>query len=160
MGGKALKALTILEPWASLIACGAKKIETRSWRTNYRGKIAIHAGKKFMHGSIEKFIAIEGWDRYAKMSRPLEQNNMYLEEGVTLGCIVAIADLVDCVQFTHSLLPGRNTILLNGQEVAENEITFGDCTAGRWGWILENIQRIEPVPAKGQQGLWNWEGGQ
>ena len=152
-----MKAITILEPWASLIACGSKKIETRSWRTNYRGKIAIHAGKKFMHGSIEKFIAIEGWDRYAKMSRPLEQNNMYLEEGVTLGCVVAIANLVDCVQFTYSLLPGRNTILLNGQEVAESERMFGDCTAGRWGWILENIQRIEPVPAKGQQGLWNWE---
>lgn len=155
-----MKAITILEPWASLIACGAKKIETRSWRTNYRGKIAIHAGKKFMHGSIEKFIAIEGWDKYAKMSRPLEQNDIYLEEEGTLGCVVAIADLVECVQFTHSLLPGRNTILLNGQEVAENEIMFGDCTAGRWGWMLENIQRIEQVSAKGQQGLWNWEGGQ
>ena len=152
-----MKAITILEPWASLIACGAKKIETRSWRTNYRGKIAIHAGKKFMHGSIEKFIAIEGWDKYAKMSRPLEQNNMYLEEGVTSGCIVAIADLVDCQQFTHSLLPRTNAILLNGKEVAENEIMFGDCTPGRWGWVLDNIKCIEPIPALGQQRLWNFE---
>jgi hypothetical protein len=40
-----MKALTILEPWASIIACGAKQIETRSWSTKYRGSIAIHAGK-------------------------------------------------------------------------------------------------------------------
>ena len=38
-----MKALTILQPWASLIACGAKMIETRSWSTAYRGEIAIHA---------------------------------------------------------------------------------------------------------------------
>ena len=41
-----MKALTIMQPWASLIACGAKTIETRSWPTKYRGPIAIHAGMK------------------------------------------------------------------------------------------------------------------
>jgi len=41
-----LKAITILQPWASLIACGAKQIETRSWATKYRGQLAIHAGKQ------------------------------------------------------------------------------------------------------------------
>ena len=39
------KALTIAQPWATLVAIGAKQIETRSWQTNYRGDIAIHAGK-------------------------------------------------------------------------------------------------------------------
>ena len=40
-----MKALTLYQPWATLIAIGAKKIETRSWGTNYRGPLAIHAGK-------------------------------------------------------------------------------------------------------------------
>jgi hypothetical protein len=40
-----MKAITILEPWASLIACGVKKIETTSWSTQCRGLIATHAAK-------------------------------------------------------------------------------------------------------------------
>ncbi len=41
-----MKAITIWQPWASLLACGAKQYETRSWATSYRGPIAIHAAKK------------------------------------------------------------------------------------------------------------------
>jgi hypothetical protein len=40
-----MKALTLTQPWASLVAIGAKRIETRSWSTKYRGPIAIHAAK-------------------------------------------------------------------------------------------------------------------
>lgn len=47
-----MKAITILQPWAALIACGAKKIETRSWYTDHRGQIAIHAGKS------EKYLSL------------------------------------------------------------------------------------------------------
>lgn len=43
-----MKAITILQPWASLIACAAKQIETRSWVTQYRGPIAIHVAKDFL----------------------------------------------------------------------------------------------------------------
>ena len=39
-----MKALTIIQPWATLLAAGKKRIETRSWKTNYRGEILIHAG--------------------------------------------------------------------------------------------------------------------
>ena len=42
-----MKALTLTQPWATLIAVGAKRIETRSWGTSYRGRIAIHAAKGF-----------------------------------------------------------------------------------------------------------------
>lgn len=137
-----MKAITILQSWAGLIAYGKKHIETRSWPTNYRGKIAIHAGKnrKNLSGAIEKFPGIT-----------LADNLCF-----SLGSVIAIADLVDCAQFKNSLIPRRNTILLNGKEVEQNELIFGDCTPGRWGWVLDNIQRIEPIPARGQQGLWNW----
>jgi len=113
-----MKAITILEPWASLIAYGEKKIETRSWETKYRGRIVIHAGKskKYIRGVIAKFNGIQLPDKFT----------------LNYGKVIAIADLVDCTQFVHSLIPGRNTILLNGEEVTEKEIAFGDCTVGRW----------------------------
>ena len=48
-----MKALTIKEPWATLIISGYKKYEFRSWKTNYRGKILIHAGKT-LEKDVEK----------------------------------------------------------------------------------------------------------
>lgn len=39
-----LRALSIQQPWASLIAAGEKRVENRSWQTGYRGLVAIHAG--------------------------------------------------------------------------------------------------------------------
>jgi hypothetical protein len=41
-----LKAITLLQPWASLLAAGIKTIETRSWNTNHRGPLLIHASQK------------------------------------------------------------------------------------------------------------------
>lgn len=42
-----MRAITLTQPWSSLVARGQKKIETRSWQTSYRGPLAIHAAKGF-----------------------------------------------------------------------------------------------------------------
>lgn len=155
-----MKALTILEPWASLIACGAKKIETRSWRTNYRGKIAIHAAAK--HTKLQfKEPYHDALSKYYNLHVP------YSADEMPYGCVIAIADLVDCLQVVDSyvgLVPGgvisKKAYLSDRRVIFGNELIFGNYPVGGYAWILENIQRIEPVPAKGQQGLWNWEGGQ
>jgi hypothetical protein len=55
-----VKVLTLHQPWASLIAVGVKTIETRSWSTQYRGPLAIHAGAKFVFGEVGEFRA-ETW---------------------------------------------------------------------------------------------------
>ena len=70
-----MKALTIKEPWASLIVQGFKKYEFRSWKTNYRGKILIHAG--LSKENIEKF------------------NNYNLD--ISSGEIVGEAYITDCI---------------------------------------------------------------
>ena len=62
-----MKALTLTQPWASLVACGAKTIETRSWRTPYRGPVAIHAAKGFPADA--GWIALPGTPRRAVSSR-------------------------------------------------------------------------------------------
>ena len=48
-GKKVIKAISLWQPWASLIVCGAKEIETRSWSTKVRGTVAIHAAKTKDH---------------------------------------------------------------------------------------------------------------
>lgn len=77
------------------------------------------------------------------------------------GCVVAVADLVECrkSEMNHSymlveLVGEKDTVLF---DVMEND--FGDFTSGRYAWEMTNVRRLpEPIPVKGKQGLWNWEG--
>ena len=52
-----MKALTIWQPWASLLVSGQKKYETRSWATDYRGPIAIHAAMRPVRRTIDALVA-------------------------------------------------------------------------------------------------------
>lgn len=125
-----MKVITLWEPWASLIAVGAKKIETRSWNTNYRGRIAIHAAKKIVRIPSVVNCAIA------------------TTELVDLhhGKIVATAGIVDCVQMTQKMV----------DDLAPQEYFFGDWEVGRYAWILKDVKRLdEPIPVKGFQGIWN-----
>ncbi|WP_110955740.1 ASCH domain-containing protein [Anaerosinus massiliensis] len=159
-----MKAITILEPWASLIACGAKKIETRSWRTHYRGKIAIHAAKSLkawhMNLAWEEPI-FSALKEHGYVETSAEGNTCISYEG--LGCVIAIADLVDCARVTcrANLKIGNQevgkAILENDMIVTGKELAFGDFTYNRYAWKLDNVQPITPIAAKGQQRLWNWD---
>lgn len=143
-----MKAITILQPWASLIACGAKRIETRSWATKYRGPIAIHAGK-----------ALPSNDRQIIADTLYEKQLFHLP----LGAVIASADFVDCVRIdvinAEKIEAATAARLANFQWIFGREFAFGDYTPGRYAWILDNVRRIDPIPAKGQQGLWNWDRG-
>lgn len=63
-----MKALTFMEPWAALIFTADrygvpfKQVETRSRKTNYRGKLAIHAGKWKLHKSVNFFMGMSEED--------------------------------------------------------------------------------------------------
>lgn len=147
-----MKALTIKQPWASLIALGEKKIETRSWRTKYRGPILIHAGKSIEKGMFE-FHFIQG---------VFEKHQIKGDNELPIGSIIAKANLVDCLEMKET---ERNDVCYIGKVILENglvlegeELYFGDYEVGRFAWILENIEPIEPIPAKGQLSLWNFEG--
>lgn len=163
-----MKAITVLEPWASLIACGAKKIETRSWETKYRGNIAIHAAKSSkVVDRPQLFGAIPA---YLKLVTP--KSSTYLRDDLDLGCVIAIADLVDCRQIIGTKAETINIenigdvtlehskIILEGNPYemeidGVSEYDLGNYTPGRYAWILDNVQRVEPIPAKGQQRIWN-----
>lgn len=80
-----MKALSIRQPWAWLIAAGHKDIENRAWRTEYRGRFLIHAGKRYDGNEGE-------WD-WPKIRKPA---------AVALGGIVGEAEIVDCVSSSRS----------------------------------------------------------
>ena len=72
-----MKALTICQPYAELIARGLKPIENRTWPTPYRGRLFIHAGKS------------RAW---------LDDDDERMYPGLLFGAIVAVATLYDCVR--------------------------------------------------------------
>ncbi|NJM67812.1 MAG: ASCH domain-containing protein [Acaryochloris sp. RU_4_1] len=131
-----MKIITIWQPWATLIALGLKQYETRSWGTDYRGGLAIHAAKR----------QIDPDGKYA-ISQALELTGgkvPRLRRDYPLGCIVAIADLVDCKRMTPLLICKQTDL----------ELAVGYWQAGRFAWQLDNIVALpDPIPYRGSQGL-------
>jgi activating signal cointegrator 1 len=139
-----MKVLTLTQPWATLIAIGEKKFETRSRRTHHRGPLAIHAGKQ---------IDLDA------MTVP-EIKNALIRHGITdwtklpYGAIIATCNVVDCLQVTWS---GKGSAALEGKKfVKDDEFVFGWYERGRFAYEMADIKQIDPIPAKGQQGLWNY----
>jgi hypothetical protein len=128
-----MKTLTLTQPWATLVAIGAKKIETRSWNTNYRGPLAIHAAKKCPYEALELVFKEPFHSCIGRNQMPL-------------GFIVATCVLVDVERiYADSYIPGKP------------EFMFGDYSIGRYMWKLDNVKILpEPIPAKGAMGLWEW----
>jgi hypothetical protein len=139
-----MKALTIWEPWASLVALGEKEIETRCWATKYRGKIAIHAAKKIDAENLN-----EAWKEPIYAALKPQHNIVDGKPSITYhpGCVIAIANLVDCVEMTHE----------NIKQLTNKERAFGWYEVGRYMWLLNDVKRIRPIPQKGGQRIWNWE---
>jgi hypothetical protein len=164
-----VKALTIRQPWATLIADGVKTIETRSWSTRHRGPLAVHAGLTKIAGTDPGMA-----DVYRPLLQP-ERAGM-LRRPLALGAVVATAVLADCVPMLvlgddgdhhapHLCLDsdGEAMLLLDhGERDWENnagdQLPFGDFAPGRWAWVLTDVQPfVTPIPAKGRQGLWDWD---
>ncbi len=131
-----LKAISLWQPWASLIPLGLKHYETRSWKTNYRGKLLICSTAKSTNAQYQQYLKIcnevtlPPWD---------ETNFPY-------GQAIALCDLTDCIQMTAEFIAQQS----------RTEILCGDWQVGRYAWKLENIQPItEPFAVKGKQGLFN-----
>lgn len=123
-----MRALTIQQPWAEMIARGVKRVENRTWRTRYRGPLAIHVGKSRAWMESEDASA---WPvRYGVPMPRLDE--------LAFGAIIAVAELVDCVPV----------------EDLSAELRGHPFASGPWCWVLTNAKRIEPIRCKGAQLVW------
>lgn len=140
-----MKALSILHPYAALIAAGIQTIETRSWYTPYRGPLAIHASKRFDMVSYDWYC---GGDE-SGFGDVLCAAGYCQYEDFPRGAVIAVAELVDC----HSTNDDDWTC-----SIPETELKYGNYEDNRFGWVLREVRRLpEPIPAKGSLGLWDFE---
>jgi len=153
-----LKAITLTQPWASLTPIRAKKIETRSWGTSYRGPLAIHAAKGPGEYSVADLEAILREKAFADALRR-EDGTCPTWQDLPHGSIVSVCHLADCLPMRWG--PGFSSegrpafdISFEGP-LTEEERAFGCYDTDRFAWILEDIVPVDPVLVRGMQGLWD-----
>lgn len=129
-----MKALSIIQPWTSLIATGIKDIENRTWRTNFRGEFLLHASARHLH---------DGWEALNEDQRKAAErliqpfgtvNDVRL---LPVSAIIGKATLTDCVQ-NHSSVWAEK---------------------GVWNWVLKDVVLFErPIlNVKGKLGFWEFD---
>ena len=127
-----MKAITIKQPFASLIAAGLKEYEFRTWKTKYRGEILIHAGKGVDKKAMKKF-------KHLNLEYPS-------------GCIIAKVTLSDCIKVGDEL---RKELSERNAEIYSSIIKHTEWEG--YGFKLENIVKTEPIPAKGKLSIWEFD---
>jgi activating signal cointegrator 1 len=155
-----MKTLTLTQPWATLVAIGAKRIETRSWSTSYRGPIAIHAAKSFPKWARDFTMEPICYEtvRYHGVHKPADQRPGELMAAYPLGYVLATARLVNILPtaVVHNV---HNVFGVSLEPLSDKELAFGDYTPGRFAWFLEGVEELEtPILARGALGLWEWSG--
>ncbi len=130
-----MKVLSLTEPYATLVMMGKKQVETRSWKTSYRGELYIHASST----------------NVPKQWRENKELMDLVDVPLNFGNIICKCELVDCIYMTQEYV---NDMKKNHYQ----EYICGVYEAGRYAWILKNIEKIDTfIPAKGHLGIWNYE---
>ena len=122
-----MKALTLKQPWATLVSEGIKEYEFRSWKTNYRGKVLIHAGAGIDKKEMERFKDLN-------LKYPSKR-------------IIAEVEIEDCLELDDKL---------NQKIISENNIAYGSKIRTGYAWKLKNVKKIKSnKEINGKLGLWN-----
>jgi hypothetical protein len=141
-----MRCLTIIQPWASLVALGVKRVETRDWPPPpglVGGRLAIHAAARWgdaqaafaRHPAVRAALAACGVDPDAPLPR---------------GAVVGDVALVHAARYA-ALAPADRR--------AAAAAAWGDSSHGAWAWLLGDARRLSPpAPHKGSRGLWEWGG--
>lgn len=130
-----MKVLSLTEPGATLIKEKRKLIETRSWKTDYRGEL-------YIHGSSTSFFKL--WkddERILKFIKDIP---------LSYGKIICKCNLVDCIYMTREYVEKM-------KKDNYQEYICGEYKEGRYAWVLEDIEPLKtPIEAKGQLNIWNY----
>jgi len=134
-----MRVITLWQPWATLMAIGAKTFETRHWSTPYRGELGIHAG-----ATLDKESLLE-----PAIQEALGRAGYTKAEELPSRAILCVVKLVGC----HSTDMCPKPIV----ERIKLEFPFGNYSGGRFAWETRMVRAFKsPIPARGAQGFWNW----
>lgn len=140
-----MKVLSMIQPWASLFLFDEAHYESRTWKTNYRGPLAIHTSKKIdcpfaNHRAIQYLLGRNG----------------LTPEKLPTGVIIGVCNLVNCLKVVEA--NQESAILEDGRIVSGNDYVLGDYRAGNYAWEVSDKKLLTHfIPAKGQLGLWEYD---
>jgi hypothetical protein len=130
-----MNALSLAQPWASLLIHGLKRLETRSWAASHRGPLAIHASKRFP--AAARMLCSQ--EPYRTL---LAAVGVHDWRDLPTGVLLGVADLVGCARAPESSL------------IPELERQLGDFGPGQWVWTFAHPRPLlVPVPCRGQLGI-------
>jgi hypothetical protein len=132
-----MKALSLTQPWGSLVVGGYKHFETRGWHTRYRGPLVIHASIAFPRWAIEACSE-------AYFGKALNEMGYRYPSQLPHGMLLGVVELHDCVQVEQIR-----------DKLTPQERSFGNYEDGRYAWHFLSPRRLpEPVFVRGHLGLW------
>lgn len=151
-----MKACSIKQPWASLIAYGIKDIENRTWKTNFRGRIYIHASGRWVQrpSDMNTFALLYNDAQWMEIIKKHENFSSFLvanpqvDPKLPLSAIIGEVDIVDCV-INHPSIWAEKTETSAGYPI--KHIIYN--------WVLANaVIYDEPIlNVKGKLSLWEYE---
>jgi hypothetical protein len=143
-----MKALSIKQPWASLIAHGIKDIENRTWKTNFRGRIYIHVSG-VSAGSPAQVLNKDQLNSFL-----MKAFFRYSDTSLIKSAIIGEVDIIDCVINHPSIWADKGKLFdLNGYGHTENY-------KPTYNWVLANpVLYDKPIlNVKGKLSFWEWHG--
>lgn len=152
-----MKAITVWQPWAALIAIGAKSYEFRGWyppESMIGQRIAIHAAARKISPAEIRLLRCQVGGHGVNPCLHIEKAQPLIEK---------LSDNPGCLPLSHVVCTAVLGTPKRGDECAA-EFGGGTNDSNRegtfnWGWPMLDVQPLEPpAPAKGAQGFWNWDG--
>jgi activating signal cointegrator 1 len=150
-----MKVISLYQPYAQLAVTGHKGIETRPYNTLHRGPLLIHAAKA---KSCENICADDPlWKHYYQL--PVSEFIPPIKD-LPYGAIVGMVKVIDTFIIGDELVRPESILKFGKQwRLNEKELAFGDYSTGRYGWLFADAVAFKtPIPAKGNQRFWNYDG--
>lgn len=150
--GDTVTAISLWEPWGSLMRTGAKTIETRHWPIRHRGPLLICAAARKNQSEMRELLAMPSFqeglqplfsDPDLPLARIIKGRPIQVDH-LLYGHAVALVYLYAC-RTVEGLTLGD----------IEKEREFGNYSSGRYAWMTRGLQRFKPFPVKGHQGLFS-----
>ena len=140
-----MKALSIKQPWASLIANGIKDIENRTWKTHFRGRIYIHASVKSAGNTA--YLLNKEQDNFFAFNT---ENYKTFESNLPYSAIIGEVDVIDCVINHPSIWAEKTYYFAHTKVPIDKQI---------YNWVLANpVLYDKPIlNVKGKLSFWDFE---